>query len=390
MHAKLHPVESVLYIIYLLWLAQAIYCLINLIRFRNAARLEKASKSTFTPKTVVIVAIKGINEYSTEFLNRISNQDYPDYRLIFSVESKSDPAYEVVKDFAEVVVAGLASNCAQKVHNILHALEHISGSDQVVAFADSDILPDTSWLRSLVAPLEDPKVGVASTGRWLLPSNNSLASRVASTIHASINTQGGAEWRNVAWGGTMALRTETIANANITQALDTKITDDLCITAAVRKAGLGVHYIHHLQALSPAAFNWKSLFHFARRQYAIVRMCAPLTWIAGALSTATYTIGLFCAVFGVILGNRLALISLIIVFALDFQRGLQREKLAQEIFSEDVYKDLKPSFILEKYATAFWMLLHGIFVWSTLFKTTISWAGRTYRVRSGGLVSKLG
>ncbi len=41
----------------------------------------------------------------------------------------------------EIVIAGPTEKCAQKVHNLVAALKTLRPDDQVIVFADADIVP---------------------------------------------------------------------------------------------------------------------------------------------------------------------------------------------------------------------------------------------------------
>lgn len=54
----------------------------------------------YNPKTVIIFPVKGSSSKLEENLKAIMSQDYKgEYEVIFSVESKEDPAYPVINNF---------------------------------------------------------------------------------------------------------------------------------------------------------------------------------------------------------------------------------------------------------------------------------------------------
>jgi cellulose synthase/poly-beta-1,6-N-acetylglucosamine synthase-like glycosyltransferase len=48
----------------------------------------------------------------------------------------------------------------------------------VLAVIDADAVPHRWWLRDLVAPLSDPRVGVATGNRWYMPEHANWGSLV--------------------------------------------------------------------------------------------------------------------------------------------------------------------------------------------------------------------
>src|SRR5208283_5172406 len=73
----------------------------------------------------VIVPVKGIVSDHELALRSLLEQDYPDYGLIFVVETEEDSANSAVDKLldrhplARKVISGLAVSCAQKNHNLL-------------------------------------------------------------------------------------------------------------------------------------------------------------------------------------------------------------------------------------------------------------------------------
>lgn len=121
----------------------------------------------FTPKCSIIVPCKGIPKDFGKNLEGFLELEYPEFEVIYVVESEQDTAVPTIKQIvdrsknAQLVIAGLSTTCAQKNHNLLEALKRTSKPD-VFVFADSDIRPGKLWLQELILPLADPKVAASS------------------------------------------------------------------------------------------------------------------------------------------------------------------------------------------------------------------------------------
>src|SRR5208337_245190 len=197
----------------------------------------------FTPPAAVIIPCKGME---TDFESNVSSylrQDYPYYQVIFTVASVDDPAYQALQTRLEnvsknkrneeaeavgpqerrpccggskdrenggvrtaLVVAGHSELRGAKVHNLLQGLKAVDAKAEVLVFADLDARPARDWLRSLVAPLQDPTVTVSTGFRWYLPGLG-FVSHLRAAWDASIATFLGEHEYNFAWGGSMAVRT---------------------------------------------------------------------------------------------------------------------------------------------------------------------------------------
>ena len=81
-------------------------------------------------------------------------------------------AQQESKIMVDVVIAGQATQRAQKVHNLLAALRTLRDDDAIVVFADAaDILPDPEWLSQLIRPIANRQVAASTGYRWRLPTD---------------------------------------------------------------------------------------------------------------------------------------------------------------------------------------------------------------------------
>src|SRR5215472_9248924 len=149
----------------LLLIVQSFFSLQDGYRFLAYLRRSlEAPPSSYHPPATVIVAVKGVDEGFEANLGRLLAQDYPNYSVLFSVASESDPAHPRLADLAvsagaavevrnpglravRVVIAGYASGRGEKVNNLLAALRQVPPATEVLVFADADARPRTDWLR---------------------------------------------------------------------------------------------------------------------------------------------------------------------------------------------------------------------------------------------------
>jgi len=164
------------------------------------------------PRVAVILPIKGVDDDTHANIQALLDQDYPEYRLIFTAESDEDPVVGLLEKIAtedsriEIVIAGLASNRGQKVHNQLAAVERTSEHDEVLAFMDADARPNPNWLRALVAPLTRDEIGASTGYRYYVPVTDHTANKIVSVLNAQVAALFGPYRRTLAWGGSMAIR----------------------------------------------------------------------------------------------------------------------------------------------------------------------------------------
>jgi ceramide glucosyltransferase len=116
----------------------------------------------------ILKPLKGIDPEIYESFRSHCRQDYPDYEIIFGVNDPHDPAVSSVKqlqkEFPDRAIQLVVSP------NILGPNVKVSNLEQMIAAArydnllvnDSDIQVDPDYLRHVMAPLNDERVGMVT------------------------------------------------------------------------------------------------------------------------------------------------------------------------------------------------------------------------------------
>src|SRR5207302_225069 len=124
-------IVTLFYILSALAILQGILGLLDGIRSSRHIRSYRP-QSTWRPRVVAFCPCKGVDPEFHANIRSILDQDYPFLRVVFVVESESDPAgQELRRTGATVLVAGISKIRGQKVHNLIHAVEHAAGDAEV-------------------------------------------------------------------------------------------------------------------------------------------------------------------------------------------------------------------------------------------------------------------
>jgi ceramide glucosyltransferase len=136
-----------------------------------AARRFKAQwqpVSTYRPPITILKPIYGHDKGLEENLLSLCKQDYPEYQIVLAVQRTDDPALPVLRKLAEqfpdrvtLVVKPSEPVVNGKVQNLTNALAE--ARHEILLISDSDVRVAPDYLKTIVAPLEDPKVGYACT-----------------------------------------------------------------------------------------------------------------------------------------------------------------------------------------------------------------------------------
>jgi ceramide glucosyltransferase len=380
--------------------SQLVFLLQTYNNFRYALAKYRKKRTWHKLRVALIVPCKGLDSDFQKNVTSFFNQDYENYHLWFVVADRSDPAYSELcklKDQlgqtckareVQILVAGQAKSCSQKIHNLLYCYQRISDDIEVLAFADSDIYVRNDWLSHLVWPLRKSKNGAATGYRWFVPKNNNLASLALSAINARIAQLLGNTRFNQAWGGSMAVRVETFRQLGLDKIWPKILSDDLSLSTAVKRAGMKVTFVPACLVASYESVNWRELFGFGHRQFLITRVYATRTWWFGLLGSLYSVLGLWAtaviAVYAAATGDKnLSLFTAVpvVFFVSQLLQAILRQKMISKLLQKD-WPQLKAACVADILAFWVWSLLMLFLIISSAFGRTICWRGIRYKLLS--------
>ena len=377
---------------------QALFLLLAYRNSRYALAKYKRKRGWYRPRTVLIVPCKGLDPAFHENITSFFNQDYENYILWFVVADTADPAHDKLcklktelaavskADDVQILVAGSAKSCSQKIHNLLHCCEKIGEDVEVLAFADSDACVPSNWLSHIVYPLRQPKNGAASGYRWFIPKKNNSASLALSAVNAKIAQFLGNSPFNQAWGGSMAIGAQIFRKVGLDKIWPKVLSDDLSLSYAVKKAGLKVAFVPACLVASYESTTWRKLFEFGRRQLLITRISAPKTWwfaLAGALYSVLGlwgTVGIAAYAITTEQKDTLFFAAVpVLFFASQMARAILRQRTAAKLLEKDLPK-MKFAIAADVLFFWLWSLLLLALIVSSAFGRTITWRGIRYKL----------
>ena len=149
--------------------APVIYYLIAI--FASAAFFRAASvgsyevSSDFTPPVSILKPIHGLDRETYENYASFCNQEYPEFEILFCVGDERDlaiPAIEkLIADFPQRTIRLLVGSeplgVSDKVNKLCRMVRE--ARNDIVIVSDSDVRVDPGFLRAVVKPFSDPKVG---------------------------------------------------------------------------------------------------------------------------------------------------------------------------------------------------------------------------------------
>lgn len=388
------------YTLIVLLLAQIVFTFQVWKNYRYAMRKYRLKRDTYRPQCALIVPCKGLDETFDANIRSFYSQDYQGYHLFFVVQETSDPAFDRLHELksrletdslaksVKIIVAGHTSLCSQKLHNLLYVCRRVPEDTEALVFADSDACAGSDWLAHIVHPLSQNKSGAAGGYRCFVPQKNNSATVALSAVNAKVCQLLGNMQFNLAWGGSMAILKRDFFKWGLDRIWEKALSDDLTLSKAVRQNGHKMVFVPACMIASYETTTWPQLWEFARRQFVITRVYAPLMWAFGLFSAVFSVIGLWggltLALWAVRVGHPSAglCISVPVVF---FASQLFRAVLRQHLIVKLLPKE-KNTLTAARWVdiTLFWLLsilLLGIILTSAIGKT-ITWRGIKYRLNS--------
>jgi len=210
-------------------------CLLTVCHFRTKAPdLAPRSFSAWPPVTI-LKPVCGLEKNLKSDLRSACLQDYPEFQVAFSVHDINDPAIPLLKEIQQeypervsVAVENIQAGPNPKINTLLGALHH--ARYDILVISDSDVHLEPDYLKNIIAPLADPRVGFVCTlyratlaDRWfekmeLLTSN---ADFIPSVVFAYVS---GAS--KFCWGGSVALRRSSLEEMGGLEALADYLAED--------------------------------------------------------------------------------------------------------------------------------------------------------------------
>ena len=367
------------------WLLTSVLASAGVIDYRRT--LRRVAQTADWPSAVVLVAVKGAGEALDRFLPVLASQDYPFYRVVFAVEAATDPAFPALELLArneshrfELIVAGKATEGAQKVQNLLKALGALRPTDRVVVFADADTEPAADWLRELVRPIAVGRAAVSSGYRWQIAKDRRLPSLIAALADMSVATAARDRRWNLCWGGSTAVERRVLDRLDLPRLWARVATEDLTLTRALRREGVPIHGAVRVLLPSPCSYSWRSLFAFGRRQYLLVRFYAPRHWLLAAWTLCVPAAGAAMAVSAAVSGSLAAALCIGAAILLQLLRYRLRLSIARQVLSTEAAAEAAITFRLGWWVSPLVHIVHAAVLLGSLLGRNFEWAGIRYRL----------
>ena len=379
-------VEAVRYALFALGFAPLAYYLVSIFaagRFFGRRGDLPAESPSFTPPVSIVKPIYGLDRETYENYASFCAQDYPEYEILFCVSDEADPAvaviHKIIQDFPDRAIRLLIGSeplgVSDKVNKLCRMAREARYETLIVS--DSDVRVDVDYLREVVAPFQDARVGgVTCLYRGL--TDNSLAA----DLEAIGNSTDFAAGVLIAWlfsevnfmlGATMAVRKTVLAEIGGFESMVDYFSDDYELGNRIATNDHRVALIPHPVAIVYPRQTMRDAFHHQLRWNLSIRFSRPAGHL-GLIFTQSLPLAILAAICAPSIGWAVGVLAAYIIL-----RRISAWKIGVAGMKDANLRN-KMELLLLRDAFAF-------VVWVTsFFPRQVLWRGKEFQVRDKRLV----
>lgn len=231
--------------------------IVGCLKFRRQARQQMAltANTKHFPPVSVLKPVHGIEAQLRENIESFFRQDYPAYEILFAADEEDDAALAVVREVSErypqipcrIVVNGKPPWPNPPAYSFFRMTQIARHEILVTSDSDVEVAPD--YLRQVVAPLLDPKVGMVTcvyrgknaAGFW----SGQTALGMSVEMTAGVLVANLLEGMRFGLGPTIAVKKEAVARIGGYEILGDYFANDFAIGNLIASAGYTVVLSHH-------------------------------------------------------------------------------------------------------------------------------------------------
>jgi len=263
-------------------------------RFRQMLRRTTCSPTGVRrePRALVVLSLRGADPDLGETLFRLTQQSFSNFTLRVIIDSEQDPAWTAVNAFLKLehrpvteiqILTRRLKTCSLKASALIQAMSKLEPEYDVVVQLDADALPYPNWLKEMLAPFQDSRVGAVSGLRWYVPESANWATRVRQIWGSGAMVQ--MYICGMAWGGSLAMSRKLLERGQVLQYWSNCLSEDLALNVPMKISGLDLAFVPAVLT-NREQTDFASCFEFIRRQIFMARwhhdqwpLIASVTWL---------------------------------------------------------------------------------------------------------------
>jgi len=242
----------------------------------------------FIPPVSILKPVRGVDFGSYDNFASFCRQDYLDYEILFAVNDDADPAVplirQVIANFPErrirLLVGAEHLGANRKVNKLARLARE--AQNEVLVLTDGDVRVGARFLREVVAPLTDHRIGaVTCFYRGIAEKNLGAeieAVGASSDFFAGVLMAGWTEGISFALGASIATTKEWLGKIGGFEAIAGTLADDYEVGNRIAKAGGEIVLSRAAVWTMYPAQTLRSFWDHQVRWARTVRLCRPLSY----------------------------------------------------------------------------------------------------------------
>ena len=224
----------------------------------------------FHPPVSNLKPMRGLDPEAYENLSSFCRQDYPDYEIIFCIDSDDQAVISVIDQ--------LKTNFPERRIRVLYGSGRIATNDkvaklarlvqeaahEVVVISDSDVRVRPDYLRHVTAPLRDPKIGAVTC--FYTPTeihtftDHLQTAGMTSDFYAGVLVAWQLDGIKFALGTTIATTKAHLAGFGGYASIENQPADDLLVGRLIAEQGYEVVLLPYVIETVPDYHSMQALF----------------------------------------------------------------------------------------------------------------------------------
>ncbi len=365
----------------LLSIASICYYMVCIFVARRFISRPPVTRSAPLPPASIMIPLYGKDFEAYENYVSFCRQNYPDYQIIFGVQSEQDSSIPVVRklvagfpatDIALVIDAGVIGE-NPKVNNLNNMLK--VAKHEVIVLVDSDIRVTADYLATVVSELADERVGLVTclyrAGRAPNLAAKLEAVGITGEFAPGVLAAWSLEGLSFALGATIATTKEHLQAIGGFEAIADYLADDFMLGKLVSEAGYEVRLSSHVVEIVLPPMTLRSMMKHQVRWARGIRACRPWGYFGSLVTHGTMLAMLLaCVSRGSALGLSILVMTLFTHLAMTYMVAIQT--LGDNLLRQHLW--LVP--LRDLLGFLFWCLGQ--------MGKTVEWRGRTFKLVEDG------
>ena len=339
----------------------------------------------FTPPVSILKPVRGLDPDAYENFASFCQQDYPEYEIVFCVGDHTDPVLPVIEkvmhDFPGQQIRILFGSGREATNDKVAKLARLSkeAKYETLVINDSDVRGEPGYLRAVVAPLADPKVGAVTC--FYASTDEKTAVQKLQTVGMYSDFYPGivVAWQldgvKFALGPTIATTRTRLAGFGGYEKIENQPADDLLVGRLIAEQGYEVKLLPYTVQTVADFHSFSDLFLKRLRWIVVMRHMRP--WGHFGL---IFTFGLPWTLLAMALAPTPAVAGAFLATYLGMRSAMTLQVAAWGMKQPGVWKGLPLIPAWDAMAFVIWLV--------SFTRSTIRWRNRDYYIRNGQLVPR--